>query len=251
MSRHGNFSSSEIYKLIPFGKREMTDEEITEHKKLNPKSKARTIQSGFSALGLTYIKQKKYERKLRRPLSKENGGRPNNWGTFVESIAFEKLPLEYSLVSRKRYKHPSLPWTGVPDIKEVSIEMVGDIKCPYSLESFCDLYSYIENETLKENKPEFYWQLVSNSVLTGLKNAELWIYCPLISELDMIRDKVANLDEGQNKVAFINWAEDNELPYLPLDCEYKSMKGFRFEVPEEDKQFLIERVTLATEYLNK
>ena len=249
--RHGNFSSSEIYKLIPTGSRKMTPDELVEHKKNNPKSLKKNIDAGFSQLGLTYIKQKKQERRLKRSLSKEHNSRPTSWGTFVESIAFEKLPIDYQLVSQIRDKHETLPWSGMADIKIPSEGIVGDIKCPYSLESFCDLYEYIETDTLKENKPEFYWQLVSNSILSKLPFAELWIYCPLEKDLEYIREKAQNIDYGQNKVAFINWSEDNELPYIFKDSDYDSMKGFRFEVPIEDIDFLTSRVILATEYLTK
>lgn len=255
--RHGNFTSSEIYKLIPFGKREMTPEELEQHKIINPKSRAKTIESGFSQAGLTYIKQKRQERKLKRSLKTEHSAKPTNWGTFIESIAFdnEKIPLDYSLVSKKRYFHKELPWSGMPDLIIEKDSIVGDIKCPWTLESFCDMYDIMTSdspdELLKQEKPEYYWQLVSNAILTGSDFAVLWIYVPKKSDLLDIRIKAENYDGDQNKVAFISFSSDDELPYIPEDSEYSSIKSMLFEVPELDKEFLEMRVKEAENLLNK
>jgi len=59
--RQGNFSSSEIYKLIPMGSRPMDDIELAYYKEMNPKGKKKNIDAGFAKPGLTYIQEKRFE----------------------------------------------------------------------------------------------------------------------------------------------------------------------------------------------
>ena len=66
ISRHGNFSSSEIWKLTKSGKGEY----------------------GFGAPAISYIQEKKYEISLDRSLTNETNSKPKIWGTFVEARAF-------------------------------------------------------------------------------------------------------------------------------------------------------------------
>jgi hypothetical protein len=250
--RFGTFSSSAAHKLIKLGSRKMTADELIEFKKNNPKSTKKNCADGFSEAGLTYIKETGYELKLGRALGSEQGARATSWGTFVESIVFGKLDLSYKLESQIRLAHKTVErWTGAPDtIRE---NVVGDIKCPWTLKSFCETVEAMEIgiEAFKELRPEYYWQLVSNAILTDSGKGEIIIYVPYLSELEPIREEANNYDGDQNKIAFINWAEDNELPYLPDGGHYKNLNKLEFDIPEEDKIFLTERIILANEYLNK
>jgi hypothetical protein len=138
----------------------------------------------------------------------------------------------------------------MPDI--VTNDTVGDIKNPYTVNSFCDLVDSMESiETLKANNPNYYWQLVANSILTGLPNAMLLVHIPYKDELTKIREAADNYNGNQNQIAFLNWAEDSELPYIERGKYYQDINEFTFEVPQEDKDFLIERLTEATELLTK
>lgn len=216
VGRVGNFSSSEIYKLT----------------KLNRKG------DDFGQVALTYIKEKAMEKKLGRSLRPFTFSKPTSWGTFVESIAFDEMGLEADLVSDKRLYHPEIDnWTGVPDYVG---KVVGDIKCPWTLDSFCNMY---EMEDLKSDKPEYYWQLVSNSILTGIDTAELAIYCPYQGDLKRIRQEASNSEEH----SWIAYSQD--LPYLIFGNFYNSIKKHTFEVPKEDKDFLTEQVKKANEIL--
>jgi len=226
--RNANFSSSSIYKLVKTGRGE----------------------AEFSAPGLTYIDEKRMEGRLGRALTTEHNARPTTWGTFVEGRVFDILPLNYKLESYTRLKHPKIKhWTGAPDLIDEVI--VGDIKCPYTLKAFCQVVdSMTDVEALKKAVPEYYWQLVSNAILSDKDVAELIVYCPYQEELDAIRDMAQNFSGDQNKIAWINWAEDRDLPHLIKGKHYKNINIFRFDIPKEDKQFLEERVTLAVELLN-
>lgn len=229
--RHGTFSSSSIWKLL------------TEDKK-----------GGFGAPAKKYIKQVNYERKLGRAINKEHGAKPTTWGSFVEARAFYLLGLAYKLVSQERLFHKEIEcWSGAPDL--IKTDTVCDVKCPFDLETFCDKIEALKNiETYKEEYPNDYYQHISNAILleqNGIKTThfEAIIYVPYIDELEEIREDTGGIDTLQKNLAWINYAENNELPYLQRDTEYKNLNIFRFEIPQEDKEFLTMRVLAAQKLL--
>lgn len=225
MERFGNFSSSGVHNLIKTGKGEY----------------------GFGAPALTYIKQKKYELELGRALDKEASAKPLIWGNLLESMVFDRLPLDYKLESKTRYSHETLEhWNGMPDL--VLENSVGDIKCPYTMLSFVDQIKSHEKglSEFRDNHPEYYWQLVSNSILLKKDKIQQVIYCPYLSELPKIREKAK-----ENKEAgFIVYAEDRQLPYLVDGGKFKDINIFEYEVPKSDKDLLTERVEKALILLN-
>ena len=147
--------------------------------------------------------------------------------------------------------HPEyLFWKGTPDITTDLI--VGDIKCPFTLTSFCDLVDAMESgiEAFKKGYKEYYWQLVSNAILTKRMDAELIVFCPLKSELDKIRDFVDCYDSDDPfKYKWIIDSRDEKLPYLIDGKGYERINKFSFVVPKEDIEFLTTRVILAGEEL--
>lgn len=234
LERFGTFSSSSIWKLIT------TDRSA----------------KGFGAPGLKYIRRVQYEVNLGRAINKESIARACSWGNICEMRVHEMLPLDYSFVSQKRLFHPLIPfYSGAPDlIKELT---VCDCKAPFSLEVFCDKIKALENiEVYKKEFPEDYWQHISNAILleangTPITYFEAIIYCPYKSELQAIRELARNFDgENQNQFAFINWAQDNELPYLLDGGFYKNLNIIRFEISETDKKNLTEKVIEAGKLIN-
>jgi len=229
-ARFGTFSSSENHKLIKSG---------------------RTKDAEFSQVGLTYIQEKRFERKLGKALTGETSAKPTSWGTFMEEFVFnKKIDMGYRLKSTDRLGHPTIKeWTGSPDT--LRGDYVGDIKCPWTLKSFCEAVEALKIgvEKFKEVKPEWFWQLCSNAILTQKDKAEIIIYVPYLSELDEIREYADNYLGDQNKIAFINWAGDDELPHLLDKGDYKNINIFEFDVPQSDKDFLTERVQSAIKLL--
>lgn len=250
IERIGNFTSSEIYKLTSTSSRPMTDEELQAHKAANPKSRKTTITAWPGTAAKTYISEKNMERRLGRPLSDEITARAFTWGKLCEGIAFGHLPFDYVLTSERSITHQEhVFWAGSPDGE--TEDAVYDIKCPITLKSFCKLvdclYPGANGEAglsgieamqfLRDNHDDaeqYYWQLVSNSILTKKPFAELIIYMPYRSELDEIRNKAIDFDHAQ----WIGYADDNELPYLIDGGYYKNINIIRFEVPQADKDLL-------------
>lgn len=233
ISRIGNFTSSEIGKLM---------------------TKDRSGK-GFGAPALAYIDEKNMERRLGRSISTEIGSRPTSWGNMVELQAFNLLGLKYKPTSKETISHGTIPfWCGSPDgfYEDENGITVYDIKCPITLKSFCQLTDSKTIEDLRENHKEgdtYFWQLVSNAVLTNARFAELIVYCPYQEELDAIRELASNFDGNQNKIAWIGFAQDDDLPYLIKGNHYHNLNIIRFEVTAQMKAELTQRVMAAGEML--
>jgi len=224
-NRVGNFTSSEIWKLTTTGK----------------------IKGTFGVPYYSYISDKNHERRACRSLQSNAFSYPTSWGNIIEKYLFNELELEYTLCSSDVLIHKDIPfWKGTPDI--TTENLVGDIKCPFTLTSFCDLVDMMESgiEAFKKDYREYYWQLVSNSILTGRDEAELIIFCPLKSELQKIRDFVDGYDSFDPfQYKWIIDSDDRKLPYLIDGKGYERINKFRFVVPKEDKDLLTSRVILA------
>lgn len=234
MTRTANFSSSSIWKLTKSG---------------------RGKDNYFGSPAINYIEEKRMESRLELPLFCEHNAKPTNWGKLVEGIAFEYLPMEYRLVSDTRYYHKSVSnWTGATDV--LSSNVCGDIKSPFTRKSFCKLVDAMKEGAgaLKnqngsnDDGHKYYWQIVSNCILTGKEEGGLFVYCPYQSDLLAIRTRAAAWS-GDENMTFINYMNDDELPYIKDGGHYKDYNELIFTAPKEDIEFLTERVTKATELL--
>jgi len=238
--RTGRFTSSGIHVLIKGGR-----------------------GSEFSAPGLTYITEKRIERLLQRSLGQNVGSGAIRWGNIMEKILWE-FHLEqkgYELVSAKSLFHPdpelSTVWSGIPDLINVEQDEIGEIKC-YQLKKFAE-YSVClmqkDIELLRTDFAQEYWQIVSNSILTGHKYGTAIAFMPYRRELELIINEIENTDIME-KYGFKPWeyrflveGSIDELPYIEIGGHFKNVVSFKFEIPESDKQLLTERVILAKKLL--
>lgn len=255
--RGGNFTSSKIAALLSMGSREMTEEELAEHKKANPKSRKKTIESWPGKAALTYIDEKKMERRLGRSLSTEVNARATSWGSLVEGRVFDLLGLEYTLTSKQTLLHPRFPfWAGSPDAEKKNT--VPDFKCPLTLKSFCQLVDplYVGLEGMDainavrdhhEDGDTYYWQIVSNACIKGYEYGELIVYMPYLDELIEIKEMARRDQSGKYK--WIDYAEFDELPYILRNGYYRNLNVIRFRIPQEDKDLLTMRVEAAGKLL--
>lgn len=272
IKRIGSFTSSEIVALTSMGTRGMTEVELAKHKKNNPGSRKKNIECWPGKAALTYIGEKRMEKNLGRSLDNDIDSRPTIWGKFVEPIVFSKLLSdEYEYCSNETCTHPEFNfWAGTPDGFK-SKKVVAEMKAPFTLKSFCqlvqplydglegiDAMNAIRNGYVNKNGIEypphkdgekFYWQKVSNCCIKGYNHAELIVYCPYESELEIIQHLAFS---GDTPAAyFIYSSEKSALPYLKDNGYYKNINFINFEVPEEDKIFLTDCVKKAGELLNK
>lgn len=232
IERIGSFTSSEIYKLATTGKGEY----------------------GFGAKALTYIDEKRIENKMKRSISTDSYSQAMAWGIFCEMYVFSLIGIEYQISSQETDVHPTISqWSGskdliVPDVK------ISDIKCfqPKKFAQYTDALIEGDLKKIKEDFPAEYYQLVSNAIINGVNEAEAITFMPYESELENLREMAENYEgEDQWKYRFIAENKKASLPYLPDDGYYSNLNTFSFIVPQEDKDFLTERVEKAIELLNK
>lgn len=257
--RVGRFTNSQVYKLIPKGKVKMNAEELVIFKAANPKSKATLREGGFGATGLTYIEEKKLERRLGRSLDMGGYSQAAAWGIFGESVLFELLGLAYRMASQETVLHPdkelSKYWGGSVDLKVPNVK-VGEIKCyqPKNFGYFADCLMKKDIQLFKKDFPAEYWQIVGNSIIHNVDLGESLLYMPYESEIPTIRamaeDYIATASDGW-KYRFINEKPLSELPYLPDNGYYSNIVSFEFEVPKEDKEYLTSRIEEAIILLNE
>jgi len=230
--RIGNFTSSNIYKLL---------------------AKDRSGK-GFGKPALTYIEEKNMERILGRSLATESDARPLQWGKLCERFVFESLSTAYTLCSDVTLQHPSIPyWVGSPDGN--TDKLVMDIKCPLTLKSFFQLtqgeniYSIIDGFSVKGAQfsahsagEQYYYQIVSNAIITGKKYGELIVFVPHKSQLEEIRNEADF--QGIN---WVKYSTDDELPYVPDSVQ--NLVHIEFEIPDKDIELLTNAVTEAGKML--
>lgn len=243
VSRVGNFTSSEIAALMTNGR------------------KAGTL----GAPGLTYILECNMERRLKRPLEKESNARPLSWGKHCEKRVFDLLPMGYKTMGEDTVDHPEIDfWKGSPDAEKFDKEKtVAEIKCPITMKSFCQLvdplYEGLNGREamlrIREDHKDgdkYFWQTVSNAILTKSTVGELIVYCPYESELEDIQIATQMYETDELfKYAWINYARKDELPWLPDGGYYKNINIIRFEITDAEKAQLEARVRFAGNSLIK
>lgn len=211
----------------------------------------------FGKPALTYIKKKNYERRLGRSLLSAGSSKPMQWGNLVESNVFGILPLSYTLNSQETLVHSQYAdfWCGTPDgFKLDEGKTVVDIKCPYTHLSFCDLVEPLYRGLtgldamtyIRDNHDEgdtYFWQIVSNAILSGANWGELIVYMPYRSEIPEIQLK----SEGNPEAGWVQWAAD--LPFILDGGFYKNINIIRFPITQEDKDELTECVLKASKLL--
>lgn len=212
----------------------------------------------FSAPAKTYIQEKIWERKLGRSINVEKQTNAMLWGHLLEPMVNDLLPSEYRLTSKKRFAHSEIEnWNGMPDL--ITKDTVADIKCPEP-KAFMQLLDIFEAENkstdikgniFKEENPEYFWQLVSNGILTGRNIAELVVFMPKENRLTEILGLCENEEDFkmQEKFKRIFYAPVESLALMPDDCELNELNIFTFEIQEADKLLLAAKVQQANTYL--
>lgn len=245
LTRVGNFTSSQMYKLAAVPKRG---------------------SKPFLQSAETYIEERWLERVMQDSVHDSAYSRAMAWGKFCEAYLFShKLGTEYKISSQDSVKHPDEHlgnyWAGTCDF-EVAIEggCISETKSYYR-KKFA-LYSLAilkqDTEFLKEYHPEEYWQIVSNSIIHDTKYGEAICFMPSYEDLEEMRGLAEDpmyIDKNglgpMWQYRFIYEEPRENLQLLNPKSKLESVNRFRFEVPQEDKDFLTERVELAIEKLEE
>lgn len=191
------FTSSEFYKLMECGKREMTKEELAARPKKGKGSKTTMVPdpSKMGDKGLKYIRQKVWE-------TLSGVGLPSAYafplvhGKTTEPlavIAFEnKFQVETYEVGFQTFTDHA---GGSPD------RLIGDdagleIKCPSSDEQI-DYLLLTDHYDLKRNYPEYYWQCVSLMLFT---NRRTWHFCTYDGRMKEEKHQLTHIQIEWDKV---------------------------------------------------
>lgn len=250
--RNGNFTSSEIVALTTNGK----------------------AKDSFGKPFFTYVEEKKFERNLKRSLDTKTTAKPLSWGKLCEVYLFQNKGLiQYTPLMDEPKKHPMFNfWWGSPDAINNSIDAVSELKCPQTLKSFCQLveplrlgltgmdainairFGFTDKNELWHDKhsdgEKYYWQIVSNAIITGKNLGELIIFCPQKSELQDLRDLCQQMPaDDLGDYYWIANSNDEQLPYLLPESNYQSFNSIVFEIHQSDIEFLTSRVLMAEKHL--
>ncbi len=98
-SRNGNFTSSEMYRLVTYQSRPMTEAEQSDYKQANPKGRKTTIYDWPGIAAVSFIQECIWERRLNRSCTSETASKATTWGKVCESIAFSRLGFDYTLIN--------------------------------------------------------------------------------------------------------------------------------------------------------
>ena len=225
-----------------------------------------SIKNGSpSSAFYTYVEEVFFAIMAGRSLEVQVNTIPVKWGKLLECVVFNELGLSYkmehknTIVSKTLDRHSGTPDLIVPGVK------VGEIKC-YWLKKFIAFSLCLDGgdiEQLKLKFPSEYWQVVSNAMLVGVDRAELISFLPTKESLIEIIENVNNgsllSDNGLFAADYRFMSTDDftieeilsKLPYLPENSKMESLNQFEFEIPQEDKEFLTDRVRLAQVELEK
>lgn len=206
----------------------------------------------------TYVKEKMFERKLGRSLEMGAHSNPMVWGSFLEKRVFDNLPNHYEMVHKETFVHPEYSFlVGTPDFIVKGVKDV-ELKCfePKNFASYVSALLTEDLDVIKKEHPKEYWQIVQNSCILDVKKGEAIAYMPYESEMEDIRelanDESYYMDLGLLpwQVRFIQEKANSELAVLPNDSKFKNLNIFEFEVPQQDKDFLISRAIKANDLIS-
>ena len=228
-NRYGRFTSSGIHRLL-----------------------------GTDRVRKTYLEEKKMEIRLGKSIGTEFWSKATSWGQLMEVLAFNAMSMEWDICSKDTVLHKEYGeyWSGTPDLKANG--KVAEVK-GYEYKKFCAFTDALLSKDLERIKKDFkaeYWQVVNNSILLDVPTAVLVSYMPYESDLETIKEFLAQLNpekehelELHNACNWISFKEANELCLLPDNGYYKSLNTFEFEVPLEDIELITNTVIKDIEEL--
>lgn len=235
LARKGKITASECYVLLNNSKVAMTEEELTEWKKANPKSRVTTKEVPFSTGTYTYLDDKIAEMYMPdnsfiEYMEDKPSNRAMQWGTFweegardryVEATGYEVLDAPF--IALKCFEKFA---GGSPDgIIRLGGGIHGasgiiEIKCPFNPSVHLRHFLYEKPDDLKEDNLQYYVQCQYNMICVSMEFSYKVDFCDFIS-------------------------------YDPRTSKSKQLKVLRIPADEEMQKLLIERTGLGVNYLRE
>lgn len=236
LARKGKITASECYVLLNNSKQAMTEEELAEWKKANPKSRVTTKEVPFSTGTYSYLDEKIAEMYMpdNSFIEYMEECKPSNkamqWGTFWEDGARNRYQeetgyevLDAPFIALKGFENFA---GGSPDgVIRLGGETNGangiiEIKSPFNPAVHLRHFLYEEPEDLKEDNLQYYVQCQYNMICVGREFGYEVEFCDFIS-------------------------------YDPRTSKSKQMKVLRIPADAEMQKLLIERTELGVKYLSE
>lgn len=167
--RAGRFTSSEMWKLMESGTREMTPAELAARPKTGKGSKSKFVEdvSCLSKTTETYIRTKVAEA-LTGQCAPNVFSYATAHGDEMEPFAAEEWAkrkgIEYEILSFVPFGDHA---GGSPDRKIKGANRLLEIKAPYNSANQINYLMLTDQWDLKRNYPDHYWQCMSNLLFTG------------------------------------------------------------------------------------
>lgn len=229
LSRKGKLTSSEIYILLANHKEDMTEAELEQFKKDNPKSRLKTKEVPFSQGTFTYL-----DGKVAELFMPDNAfleymedcsprSRAMDWGTLMEDSARVRYQEE---TGNEVLDAPFVPFNGFEKFAGGSPDGIirsggiVEIKCPFSPTVHLKHFLYETADELKEDNLQYYCQLQYNMLCV---ERETGIEVPF----------------------------GDFVSYDPRTSKSKQLKVLRVVKNEDIQKKLIERTELAIEYIKE
>jgi hypothetical protein len=162
--RAGRFTSSEMWKLMLSGTREMTEAELKARPKTGKGSKTKFVEDPacLSDQTITYIYSKVAE-SLTGQAAEPVNSQATRWGDDMEPFAAEyfreKTGLDYDIISFVPFGDHA---GGSPDRVIKGTKDILEIKCPFNSANQIHYLMLTDQWDLKRQHPEHYWQCMSN-----------------------------------------------------------------------------------------
>lgn len=229
LSRKGKMTASEIYILLANHREDMTEDELEQFKKDNPKSRVRTKDVPFSQGTFSYLDGKIAEQFMPNDAFLEYmedcapHSRAMDWGTLMEDSARSRYQND---TGNEVLDAPFVPLKGFEKFAGGSpdgiIRSGGiiEIKCPFSPAIHLKHFLYETADDLKEDNLQYYCQIQYNMICVE-------------------REFGTNVPFGD----FIS--------YDPRISKSKQLKVLHIPKDEEIQKQLIERTELAVEYFKE
>jgi hypothetical protein len=195
--RVGRFTSSEWYKLMDCGKREMTAEELKARPKSGKGSKTKYVPdpSQMSEKGIKYVYQKVWET-LTGQQVEQSYAYPLVYGKEMEPVAVQYFEEKYGVETEVVGFHKFTDHAGGSPDRFVGDDEGLEIKCPSS-EAQINYLMLTDHYDLKNNYPDHYWQCVSLMLFTDRKR---WNFCTFDPRMKDEKHKMSHLVIEWDKV---------------------------------------------------
>lgn len=196
--RAGRFTSSEIWKVMQFGYRPMTDIELKARPKTGKGSGTKRVidKTKMGEKGISYITQKVAEVLTGQPKPSAYAY-PLVYGKETEPEAVEYFQTKTGLECEEVGFQPWGDHAGGSPDRLIGESEGLEIKCPFQSENQIGYLMLTDWYDLKANYPEYYWQCVSLMLFTDRKR---WHFCTYDPRMIDDRHKLTHLVIEWSKV---------------------------------------------------